>query len=884
MIAEVADHYLITPPARLLGDARQTIDWVKTIDYTEIDGAIISLDAVSGSGEEPPEVIKYLRSHRPGIRIYGFVTLAESSAPQIERALESLAGGGLDFLLIGTAFGQGNQGRPATDRPASLLAKLKSEVESRRLGARVRFTDDLNTGAISLLARMVNRRFGFAPRVLPVYSSKSGSEVVPTGYSARLSGLTSDQIKDSGGIELQQTADGARNVDLLIFVQTPQTRDSERAALVETIAQTIDRNIRIAFVDLSGTKEPRDAVANELRRRKLLDRLVSYAAWDPTLESPGDAVARSLGQSLAFLASIRFLRDDLDRVRRFDRAQEALLLSRYLSDWLFPSQLRPNLPSFLIDRGVKSEAIESDLFTQLKPLAEELFADQFKRNVHAFLLSQGERAEFEVRLIQRLMIRLFWPPGTSPSGGRLVELDVKPSVHLVHLGNAPVPNSRSQKLWEIRGEVDDRVGRRWEDVYWPGFKTDAESVEMTIKVAAKQDPPAGAPENYQISSKRSRNVRRIEIEAPSPQSAFYAIGKLERMGADGQLAQDFQINERPSSAQRGMIESFSGSWWSHADRLEMLGFLGRLRMNRYYYVPEPVAAPNAEQREREERQLAELLRVADENFVQMVYGIRLASNGQDLASIESLLDRLTRLGIRRFVLCFPRLSDEMPGGQEEDRWKKTLSEQSVLIGRLHEYLKRSGEYELSVWPGSKAGSKFAADYLKGLAAAIPPGVKILTPFGASELRAIEPSRLVELQPINREGARGQLLDLCLSPRFADLSSAGAANGKAADWVLLAAPQLQVTKLLLATLSEQVWDGRGYNRDWALLSAMNLLYDERSRAGVRVWSGLIGDCRSRENRTPPDLNQLRAGIEAISGTRAQGLLRGEFDRFVREFQE
>ena len=79
------------------------------------------------------------------------------------------------------------------------------------------------------------------------------------------------------------------------------------------------------------------------------------------------------------------------------------------------------------------EAVEANTLNQIRPLADELF-NEFKRNIHTFLLSNGERAQFEVRLMQRLLLRLY-SRADSPQG---VDAEIKPAVYIVYLGNDPV--------------------------------------------------------------------------------------------------------------------------------------------------------------------------------------------------------------------------------------------------------------------------------------------------------------------------------------------------------------------------------------------------------------------------------------------------------------
>jgi hypothetical protein len=839
MIAAVADHDIIAPPARLLGDAEKLIAWAQELDYDGIDGAIVSLDAFSGKGQgaEPLELLRIIRARRPGIPIYGFINFSSSLT---ERVIDEMGSARLiDLLALSSSY-----------QPS-----LEDKIASRRLLNRIIFSDDPGSAAISLLVRMINQRFGFAPRILPVFSSSSGRDAAVAGRSISLQKLVSEKIKKSGGLEVRQNSEGARSVEVILFIHTAQARDSDRNALIDAITQTVDKNVRVALVDLTGQRESGDAIIAELRRRKLLDRLAAFAASDGTNESPGDAIDRAIAQASSYMAAIRFLRDDLDRVRRIDRAQIALLLGRYLSDWAFPFHIRPN-----IQPGLSREAAEAIVLKQVKPLADEIFEEQFRRNAHSYLLSFGERADFEVRLLQRLLVGLY------PSASGNFEVEIRPSIYLFHHGNEIVLQLRTQKNWELFSEdLDKRVERRWKATDWPIFKTDAQSVEMTIKV---DSPAAVTPEtqqSYSIISKRSRDNRRIEIAATTPRGAFYALGTLELLGADGQLGRDYQLNETPAVAERGIIES--SAHWSHLDRIEMLRFLGRNRMNRYYYLQKFEAEESSDEK------IQELLRAADDNFVQLIPGFSLGFTNSDyndsnFAAITRRLDRLAALGVRRFVIG-------VDNKHEKSSSNNTVSAQARFISRIREHLKRTGNYELALWQKSPA----SAEYLQELSAAIPPDVEFLRPVTAGGVAEISNSN--RPRKVFDPGEQ-----LCLGPGNGNYQIAGE---NSAVSLVAATDQVQFTKLIAAKASEIAWNGSKYEAGRALNSALNLLYDERSREGVRAWLEHFEDCRTRINENTRDLNErnltdLQYALESISGTRERGLLRGELAQFIYRVRE
>jgi hypothetical protein len=394
----------------------------------------------------------------------------------------------------------------------------------------------------------------------------------------------------------------------------------------------------------------------ELRRRKLVDQLAAYASADlaDKLDQPA-ALTRAMAQASAFLVSIRFLRDDLERVRRLDRAQSSLTFSRLLDDWAFSLRVRPKLQAYLAEQAkggagqIDPNLAETFALNEIKSVATELFNEQLLRNVHAILLSNGERAQFETRLLQRVQLRL------APDLRSRPDAEIRALVHLVHLGNQPSIQNKQRTLWELTNDrVDESVARRWASIEWQNFATDVESVEMNVKIsAAASTAQPTTSESYSIISKRSRQTRRIEITAPANQGAFYALNRLEQLGVEGQLAQDFQLNESPALARRGLAES-QGDDWSHRDRLDVLRTVGRLRLNRFYSsVGLDWRLPLTD---RESEKLKELLQTADENFVQFVYFVDLNSQDKsateaDNAMLEQRLKLLSALGVKHFAIA-----------------------------------------------------------------------------------------------------------------------------------------------------------------------------------------------------------------------------------------
>lgn len=392
MIAQIADHDLITPPARLMGDAEELVAWARGVDYSGVKGVIVSLDSIGDAIGRRSELIEWIRKASPDVPVYGF---AFSNTPNA--AISSL-----DYALANGETGQAN--------------KVGAESEP-------------DAASVTLVARLLNHRFGLTPKFLPLYSSAAGRDAVHRTIS--------DRIKLLGAGESSLLNEAERGITILLFVHAPQTNDQERAALVESLAAAVGKSYRVALLDLSESKAGKVALLAELRGRKLLDQIIAYASSEaaPDASSKVRATARVLAHSSALLTAIRFLRDDVDRVKRIDRSHVNLLFSRYLTDWAYALEVRPKLETFVRDQlkadpnrlGGDAERAEDFAQREIRAIADELFRDQFKDHLHAILLKSGERAQFELSFVQTLRLRL-------PSQ-KVSEVEITPAVYLIYTGN-----------------------------------------------------------------------------------------------------------------------------------------------------------------------------------------------------------------------------------------------------------------------------------------------------------------------------------------------------------------------------------------------------------------------------------------------------------------
>src|SRR5262245_40010539 len=870
MLARIADHDLIAPPARVMTGPDALIEWAKSVDYADADGVIISLDAIAGGSRQPeqPDVVKWIRAQRPEMAVFAFTT--GSSDRLIQSALNLVAESALDFLLV-----------------TGGVARTKPPDAPQRLSGNVAVEPDLNEATAILLARMLNRRFGFTPKIFPVFSSVAARK-------PQLPAVISATIRAVGGVEVgdsSQSNNAARVVDASLFVHAPQTPDANRDAMVEAIARNIENGVKVALADLSETKESKEALIAELRRRKLLDKLIAYASSDPTSRSDvsAGAISRAVAHTSAFLNAVKFMRDDIDRMSRFDRAHFDLLFSLYLTDWAYGLTVRPRLDDF-VKNELKSdpnrledatERAEAFAFEQIKQSAEQLFKEQFKRNIHAILLSTGERAQFEISMMQRLQVRF---PTRKTS-----EAEIRQAVYVRQISFPELSATPGRARWLLENEdVDERIVRRFFSTDWGRFKSDVGEVEISVKLAQRQ----GSQESYTISNSRKGDARRVTITSPSNQGVFYALSKLEMLGAGGRMAENFQISESPSLARRGVAETFRDSPWSHGDRMETLRFLGSVRMNRYIYAPKSELWRedyNAEDLKR----FTQLLKTAEDNFIRVVYAIRPGnsirySSDEDAAALIRRVDSMSALGARGFALFFDDAPAALQNGEDQSRFKTLAAAQAHLVNLVHRRLKQSSpDFELYIAPSVTTS---ASDYLKELGAAIPQDTLILRPGDDANPQASDWSALANRRPVvwdNSAANDDEPWRLFMDAKRAD---SPVLIENASGFVATAMNQARASMLPIATAADYAWDWRNYNARQSFDRASNLLYNIRARSGLRVWAQISGDKLFKPlfqkqsgvidiELTERKLAELQGAFEMISVSLNQGLLRGELASFV-----
>ncbi len=368
------------------------------------------------------------------------------------------------------------------------------------------------------------------------------------------------------------------------------------------------------------------------------------------------------------------------------------------------------------------------------------------------------------------------------------------------------------------------------------------------------------------------------------------------------------VVDYPSFPERGIVEGFYGTPWSHQDRLEVLRFEGQHGMNVYYYAPkddpyhrklwqEPY--PPAEM-----KRLEDLAGAARANFVNFCFAISpglsmVYSSDDDFAKLTAKLDSVGKLGVNRFALFLDDVPPELQHPEDRARFK-TLAEAHVyVINKLNAYLKsQSAENRLIVTPTVYTNEWGSRDYIRELGAGADPDVALvwtgprvvspaITVAQAREWGELlhRPPLIWDNFPVN-DGIPWRPNLGPLTGRDPDLPSAVAG--------LFSNPMSQAHASLipLQTIADYLWNSRAYN---AVSSHRRALIEQYGKDAPRLLARFLktyGDYWWDENIFRPlfveerrtiDLREIERRVPPLEGSLKLMRRRPRFRRLLPDLR-
>ncbi|MFD9209532.1 beta-N-acetylglucosaminidase domain-containing protein [Streptomyces sioyaensis] len=167
-------------------------------------------------------------------------------------------------------------------------------------------------------------------------------------------------------------------------------------------------------------------------------------------------------------------------------------------------------------------------------------------------------------------------------------------------------------------------------------------------------------EGYQITTGALRGRAGVLLAGKDTDGVYYAAQTFAQLIRHSAIA-GASVVDYPSVPQRGVVEGFYGTPWTHQARLDQLAFYGRMKLNTYLYAPKNDPFERDRWRDRyptaQAWRLAELVKAARAHHVRFTYvlspGKSLCNtSAEDRQAVINKLQSLYDLGVRDFALAF----------------------------------------------------------------------------------------------------------------------------------------------------------------------------------------------------------------------------------------
>lgn len=253
-------------------------------------------------------------------------------------------------------------------------------------------------------------------------------------------------------------------------------------------------------------------------------------------------------------------------------------------------------------------------------------------------------------------------------------------------------------------------------------------------------PAAAAPNRLLITAASARGFHNALLRVPdllklAPSQLSGSLiphPQAIRVEGNGLAA---TMADFPSFAERGVVEGFYGTPWSHQDRLNVLRFEGAHGMNAYYYAPKDDPYHRRLWREpyppEGQKRLGELVETANRNFVDFCFaispGLSMAySSDRDFEALANKLQSVGKLGVSCFALFLDDVPQDLQDARDRAQFKTLAQAHGYLTNKLNRYLKaQSAANRLTLTPTTYTNEWGNRDYIKELGAAVDPGVPIV---------------------------------------------------------------------------------------------------------------------------------------------------------------
>lgn len=222
------------------------------------------------------------------------------------------------------------------------------------------------------------------------------------------------------------------------------------------------------------------------------------------------------------------------------------------------------------------------------------------------------------------------------------------------------------RIADVKGVFSEDFGFMEES----GIRTNAkDGIKVSVNFGQKQFSKSGAKP---VSGAYVLSIgdKKISITGYDERGAFYGIQTLRQLVENAEEPGKLPcmtIFDWPDLPNRGVVEGFYGTPWSHGTRMSLIDFYGKFKMNTYVYGPKDDPYHSSPDwrlpyPEDEAENIRELIRACERNRIDFVWAIHpgqdIKWNEEDYGNLIGKFNMMYDLGVRNFAIFFDDISGE----------------------------------------------------------------------------------------------------------------------------------------------------------------------------------------------------------------------------------
>jgi hypothetical protein len=282
------------------------------------------------------------------------------------KAIDYVREGTIDYLILSQDDAK-PRGMHVADRE-----RLIEETRRQNLTEKIAVQPGADEVSMLLLARAMNKRYDFSPKIKAVYSSAELSNKAMPFEDRALRETVSFHIKATGSREVADEKDA----DLLFYVYASRFESGRAESFAEEIAGKVSRGRRVivADIDPKGDVQGGDTKFTEaLGKRGVFRELNSYASWN----TAGNTIGTTLPQGVIFAVSQARLMKSKDAAARIWTAQNWFTFHRVLDDYYYHNLVRAKAKDYIAQNKWSTLRLSDEATEQVENFSRKLMLDSF---------------------------------------------------------------------------------------------------------------------------------------------------------------------------------------------------------------------------------------------------------------------------------------------------------------------------------------------------------------------------------------------------------------------------------------------------------------------------------------------------------------------------